>query len=53
MRFSPLYHATLLIRSLTLGAVGPRNLVDVAYLLALGIVGIAIARRRVAGLLLT
>ena len=53
VRFSPLYHATLLIRSLTLGAVGPRNLVDVAYLLALGVVGIAIAQRRVAGLLLT
>ena len=53
VRFSPLYHAILLIRSLTLGVVGPRNLVDVAYLLVLGIVGIAIARRRVAGLLLT
>jgi len=53
VRFSPLYHAILLIRSLTLGTVGPRNLVDVAYLLVLGVVGIAIARRRVAGLLLT
>ena len=38
---------SLLIRSLTLGIVGPRNLVDVGYLLALGIVGIWIARRRV------
>ncbi|MGZ4292407.1 MAG: ABC transporter permease [Gaiellaceae bacterium] len=53
VRFSPLYHAVLLIRSLTLGIVGPRNLVDVAYLLGLGIVGVWIARRRVAGLLLT
>jgi lipooligosaccharide transport system permease protein len=53
VRFSPLYHAILLIRSLTLGTVGPSNLVDVAYLLVLGIIGIAVARRRVAGLLLT
>jgi len=52
VRFSPLYHAIVLIRSLTLGIVGPHNLVDVAYLLVLGVVGIAIARRRVAGLLL-
>ena len=43
----------MLIRSLTLGVVGPHDLVDVGYLLALGIVGIWIARRRVAGLLLT
>jgi lipooligosaccharide transport system permease protein len=53
VRLSPLYHAIVLIRSLTLGIVGPHNLVDVAYLIVLGVAGIAIARRRVAGLLLT
>jgi len=53
VRFSPLYHAVRLIRSLTLGIVAPANLVDVAYLLVLGTVGVLVARRRVAGLLLT
>ena len=53
VRFSPLYHAITLIRSLTLGAVGPINLLNAAYLLVLGVIGIAIARRRMAGLLLT
>jgi len=53
VRFSPLYHAITLIRALTLGAVGPINLLNAAYLLLLGVIGIAIARRRMAGLLLT
>ena len=53
VRWTPLYQGVDLVRSLTLGIVGPRNLVDVGYLLALGIVGVWIARRRVAGLLLT
>jgi lipooligosaccharide transport system permease protein len=53
VRFSPLYHAIVLIRSLTLGDVSAVNLVNVAYLVALGLVGIWIARRRIAGLLLT
>jgi lipooligosaccharide transport system permease protein len=53
VRFSPLYHAITLIRSLTLGAVGPINVLNAAYLLVLGVIGIAIARRRMAGLLLT
>jgi lipooligosaccharide transport system permease protein len=53
VRFSPLYHAITLIRALTLGAVGPINLLNAAYLLVLGVIGIAIARRRMAGLLLT
>jgi lipooligosaccharide transport system permease protein len=53
VRFSPLYHGVVLIRSLTLGTVGPHNLIDVGYLLFLGCVGILIARRRMAGLLLT
>ncbi|MGH3050776.1 MAG: ABC transporter permease, partial [Gaiellaceae bacterium] len=53
VRFSPLYHAIVLIRSLTLGTVGTGNLVDAGYLVALGSIGIWIARRRMAGLLLT
>ena len=53
VRFSPLYHAITLIRSLTLGSVGPVNVLNAAYLLVLGVIGIAIARRRRAGLLLT
>jgi lipooligosaccharide transport system permease protein len=53
IRFSPLYHAVSLIRSFTLGTVGPRDLVYVGYLVALGTFGIWLARRRMAGLLLT
>jgi len=53
VRFSPLYHAIVLIRSLTLGTVGPTNLLDAGYLVVLGCFGIWLARRRMAGLLLT
>ena len=53
VRFSPLYHAIVLIRSLTLGTVGPVNLLDAGYLVVLGCAGIWLARRRMAGLLLT
>jgi len=53
VRFSPLYHSITLIRGLTLGSVGPINLLNAGYLLALGVIGIVIARRRMAGLLLT
>jgi lipooligosaccharide transport system permease protein len=53
VRFSPLYHAIVLIRSLTLGSVGPGNLADAGYLVLLGVGGIWLARRRMAGLLLS
>jgi lipooligosaccharide transport system permease protein len=53
IRFSPLYHAATLIRSFTLGTVGPLNIVDAGYLVGLGCFGIWLARRRMAGLLLT
>jgi lipooligosaccharide transport system permease protein len=53
VRFSPLYHAIVLIRSLTLGSVGLSNLVDAGYLILLGVLGLWVARRRMAGLLLT
>jgi lipooligosaccharide transport system permease protein len=53
VRFSPLYNAITLVRSLTLGNVSWVCLLNAAYLLALGVIGIRIARRRMAGLLLT
>jgi len=53
VRFSPLYHAIELIRSLTLGTVGPMGAVHLGYLALLGTIGMLIARRRMAGLLLT
>jgi lipooligosaccharide transport system permease protein len=53
VRFSPLYHAITLVRSFALGTVGPVNLLNVAYLVALGLVGIWVARRRMRRLLLT
>jgi lipooligosaccharide transport system permease protein len=53
VRVSPLYHAITLIRSLTLGNVGPAMLVHAGYLVVLGCFGIWLARRRMAGLLLT
>jgi lipooligosaccharide transport system permease protein len=53
VRFSPLYHAITLVRSLTLGTVGLINLVNAGYLVLLGVFGIWLARRRMAGLLLT
>jgi lipooligosaccharide transport system permease protein len=52
VRFSPLYHAIVLIRSLTLGTVGPGNVLDAGYLVLLGAGGLWLARRRMAGLLL-
>jgi lipooligosaccharide transport system permease protein len=53
VRFSPLYHAIELVRSLTLGTVGATSLVNLGYLLLLGTIGMLIARRRMAGLLLS
>jgi lipooligosaccharide transport system permease protein len=50
---TPLYHGVSLLRALTTGAVGAAQLVDVAYLAALGLVGAWIAGRRISKLLLT
>jgi lipooligosaccharide transport system permease protein len=52
VRALPLYHGIDLVRSLTTGVVGPYQLVNVAYLVALGLVGLAISSRRIEGLLL-
>jgi lipooligosaccharide transport system permease protein len=50
---TPLYHGVDLLRALTTGAVGSAQLVNVAYLAALGLVGTWIASRRIEKLLLT
>jgi lipooligosaccharide transport system permease protein len=50
---TPLYHGVDLLRSLTTGTVGLGQLVNIAYLGALGLVGTALAGRRIERLLLT
>jgi lipooligosaccharide transport system permease protein len=52
VRALPLYHGIELVRSLTTGTVGAYQFVNVAYLLVMGLVGMAIASRRIDGLLL-
>jgi lipooligosaccharide transport system permease protein len=53
VRCTPLYNAIALMRALMLDAVGPYQLVNAGYLLVMGLVGLAIASRRVDSLLLT
>jgi lipooligosaccharide transport system permease protein len=48
----PLYHGIELVRSLSTGAVSAFQLVNLAYLLAMGAVGMAIASRRIDRVLL-
>ena len=52
VRFSPLYHAISMLRALNLGVLGWTQLVNVAYLALLGVIGLAVAQRRVGKLLL-
>jgi lipooligosaccharide transport system permease protein len=52
VRCLPLYQGIELVRALTTGAVGPSQLVNVGYLLAMGLVGLAISSRRIDKLLL-
>jgi lipooligosaccharide transport system permease protein len=52
VRVLPLYHGIELIRALTTGAVSSTQLLNVAYLGAMGFVGLAIASRRIHKLLL-
>jgi lipooligosaccharide transport system permease protein len=49
---TPLYQGVALLRGLTLGAVGPGLLANVAYLALLGAAGLAVAGRRISRLLL-
>ena len=53
IRATPLYNGVELLRALTTGSVGSAQLVNVAYLSVLGLVGMWIAGRRVEKLLLT
>jgi lipooligosaccharide transport system permease protein len=52
VRCLPLYHGIELIRALTTGAVSAFQLVNVAYLTAMGLVGLLISSRRIDKLLL-
>jgi len=49
---TPLYQGVALLRGLTLGAVGPSMLLNALYLAVMGLVGLTVASRRIARLLL-
>jgi lipooligosaccharide transport system permease protein len=53
VRLTPLYHAIALLRGLLLGAPDVEVLVASAYLAFLGVLGMALAKRRIGKLLLT
>lgn len=52
VRWTPLYQAVDVQRALALGHVGPGLLANLAYLLGMGLVGVAVASRRLGILLL-
>jgi lipooligosaccharide transport system permease protein len=52
VQLTPLYHGVSLIRGLTTGAVGPVLLVHAGYLFLMGLVGLTVAGRRLARILL-
>jgi lipooligosaccharide transport system permease protein len=52
VELTPLYHGVDLVRGLTTGALEPGMLVHVAYLVTMGIIGLAITSRRLERLLL-
>jgi lipooligosaccharide transport system permease protein len=47
VQVTPLYRGIDLLRSLTIGTVGPSVLVDLGYLVVLGIVGVLLAGARI------
>jgi lipooligosaccharide transport system permease protein len=51
VQFSPLYHGTELLRSLTLGIFDLSILGHIAYLVVMGLIGATVASRRLDGLL--
>ncbi|HET8970879.1 MAG TPA: ABC transporter permease [Candidatus Nanopelagicales bacterium] len=53
VQLSPLYHGVVIERGLMLGDVGPVLLVHAAVLVLAGVIGLRVARRRLAVLLLT
>ena len=52
VRCTPLYNSIALMRALMLGGVGWQQLVNVAYLAAMGLIGVLITGRRIGRLLL-
>jgi lipooligosaccharide transport system permease protein len=52
VQLTPLYHGVDLLRGLSVGVIGPETLVHVAYLTAMGLIGLAIVSRRLDRLLL-
>jgi lipooligosaccharide transport system permease protein len=52
VRLTPLYQAVEIVRSLTTGLVHPGLVLNAAYLFVMGLLGLAVARRRLATLLL-
>jgi lipooligosaccharide transport system permease protein len=52
VQLTPLYHGVELLRSLSLGIVGPQLLVHIAYLLVMGAIGLVIVAKRLDKLLL-
>ncbi len=52
VQLTPLYHGVDLLRSVAIGDLGPVLLVHVAYLLAMGVAGLAVVARRLDRLLL-
>jgi lipooligosaccharide transport system permease protein len=52
VRCTPLYNAIALMRALMLGGIGWAQVANVAYLAAMGLIGLAITGRRISNLLL-
>jgi lipooligosaccharide transport system permease protein len=52
VRWTPLYQVVDLVRSLTTGTVHPGLVWNLLYLVAIGALGLAVSRVRLAGLLL-
>jgi lipooligosaccharide transport system permease protein len=52
IQLTPLYHGVEMLRTLSVGVVGPDTLVHVAYLTVMGLFGIAVVSRRLDKLLL-
>jgi len=52
VQLTPLYHGVALIRALTTGSIGPGVVVNVAYLVGLGALGLAVTARRLDRMLL-
>jgi len=52
VRVTPLYRGVDLLRGLSFGAIGANEVIDAAYLLTMGLAGVAVANRRLHRLLL-